>query len=326
MRQAMSAELQPGLLSSPRGDAAILSRHSPALLLSSVIVLLLTWSGTAWAQFDAFRAHDTTAPAHAAIGMRSVGELRIVAATPELPRIQGDLTIFTAASLTDAFKEMAANLERANPGLKIQFNFAGSPLLRTQLAQGAQADVFASADEPNMHGAEQDGMIASVPQIFARNLLVVVVPVKNPGGINGLQDLAKPKVKLVLANREVPVGNYSRLALARMSQDPAFGTDFVNRVLANLVSEETNVKQVVAKVQLGEADAGIVYSTDVTPAIRAAVEVIDIAPEFNVVARYPIAMVTGSRHQAGARAFIDYVLSPAGQAILGRYGFLVAGS
>jgi molybdate transport system substrate-binding protein len=244
----------------------------------------------------------------------------------EVPRIQGELTIFTAASLTDAFKEMAAQIEQTNPGTRLTFNFAGSPTLRTQLAQGARADVFASADEPNMHGAEKDGTISGGPQIFARNLLVVVVPAKNPSGIHTLQDLAKPKLKLVLTNKDVPVGNYARQALEKLSQDASYGPDFAKRVLANLVSEETNVKQVASKVQLGEADAGIVYSTDVTPALRNAVRVIQIPPEFNVIAKYPIATVKGANNEAGARAFIAYVLSPAGQAILARHGFLVSGT
>jgi len=243
----------------------------------------------------------------------------------EVPRVQGELTIFTAASLTDAFKDMAAQIEPANPGTKLTFNFAGSPTLRTQLAQGARADVFASADEPNMTGAQQDGTISGQPQIFARNVLVVIVPAKNPAGIQTLQDLAKPNIKLILTNKEVPVGNYARQALEKMSQDAAFGANFSKRVLANLVSEETNVRQVASKVQLGEADAGIVYSTDVTPALRDAVRVVQIPPEFNVIAKYPIAVVKGAQNEAGARAFIAYVLSPAGQAILVRHGFLGAG-
>jgi molybdate transport system substrate-binding protein len=259
-----------------------------------------------------------------AVGLMVV--MGVGATASEMPRIQGELTTFTAASLTDAFKEMAAQIERANPGTKLTFNFAGSPTLRTQLAQGARADVFASADEPNMHAAQKDGTISGEPRVFARNLLVVVVPANNPAGIKTLQDLAKPKLKLVLTNKDVPVGNYARQALDKMSHDPAFGDDFAKRVLTNLVSEETNVKQVASKVQLGEADAGIVYSTDVTQALRSAVRVIDIPAEFNVIAKYPIAAVKGARNESGARAFIEYVLSPAGQAILTRHGFLVAGS
>jgi molybdate transport system substrate-binding protein len=242
----------------------------------------------------------------------------------DVPRVQGVLTIFTAASLTDAFKDMAAEIEKANPGTKLTFNFAGSPTLRTQLAQGARADVFASADEPNMAGAEKDGTIIGEPQIFARNQLVVVVPAKNPAGIHTLQDLTKPKLKLVLTNKDVPVGNYARQALEKLSQDATYGPDFATRVLANLVSEETNVKQVASKVQLGEADAGIVYSSDVTPALRDAVRVIEIPPAFNVIAKYPIAAVKGANNEAGAQAFIAYVLSPAGQTILARHGFLVS--
>ncbi|HEX9868457.1 MAG TPA: molybdate ABC transporter substrate-binding protein [Candidatus Tectomicrobia bacterium] len=248
------------------------------------------------------------------------------ATASEMQRIQGELTIFTAASLTDAFQEMAARIEQTNRGTRLTFNFAGSPTLRSQLAHGARADVFASADEPNMDGAAKDGTISGEPRIFARNLLVVIVPVNNPAGIKTLPDLTKPKIKLVLANKDVPAGNYARQALEKMSQDPAFGLDFTRRVLANLASEEMNVKQVAAKVQLGEADAGIVYSTDVTPAMRSAVRVIDIPSEWNVIAKYPIAVVQGTRNESGARVFIEYVLSPAGQAILQHYGFLVAGS
>jgi molybdate transport system substrate-binding protein len=220
---------------------------------------------------------------------------------------------------------MAANIQKANPGAKLIFNFAGSPTLRTQLAQGARADVFASADEPNMQGAQLDGTIAGEPRIFARNLLVVITPASSPAGINTLADLAKPNIKLVLANQKVPVGNYSRQALTKMSADPAFGSGFAASVVSNVVSEETNVKQVVSKVQLGEADAGIVYATDVTPAVHGAVKVIDIPAPFNVIAKYPIAAVKDARNAAGAHAFIEYVLSPAGQAALERYGFLVAG-
>ena len=239
----------------------------------------------------------------------------------EVPRIQGQLTIFTAASLTEAFKEMGANIEQANPAPRSSSTLPARRRL-TQLAQGARADVFASADEPNMQGAQKEGTIASEPRLFVRNQLVAIVPAANPAQVMRLQDLAKPGVKLVLTNKEVPVGNYSRQALAKMSQDAAFGSEFTTRVLANLVSEETNVKQVVAKVQLGEADAGIVYSSDVTPAVRGAVQVLAIPEPFNVIAQYPIAVVRDAPNAAGARAFIDYVLSPAGQAILTKHGFL----
>jgi len=271
---------------------------------------VLVWHGVGWAQQRALAPDDLRTRWYTA------------QASAEVPRIQGQLTVFTAASLTDAFKEMGANIEQANPGTKVIFNFAGSPTLRTQLAQGARADVFASADEPNMQGAQKEGTIASEPQLFVRNQLVAIVPAANPAQVMRLQDLAKPGVKLVLTNKEVPVGNYSRQALTKMSQDAAFGAEFATRVLANLVSEETNVKQVVAKVQLGEAHAGIVYSSDVTPAVRGAVKVLAIPEPFNVIAQYPIAVVREAPNAPGAQAFIDYVLSPAGQAILTKHGFL----
>jgi molybdate transport system substrate-binding protein len=290
-------------------------------------VIGVRWKMMTWARTNMQRMREGHASWLMALVL-AVGVLvamGVGATASEMPRLQGELTIFTAASLTDAFKEMAAQIEQANPGTKLTFNFAGSPTLRTQLAQGASADVFASADEPNMAGAEKDGTISGEPQIFARNLLVLVVPANNPAGIHTLQDLAKPNIKLVLTNKDVPVGNYARQALEKMSQDPFFGTNFSKRVLANLISEETNVKQVASKVQLGEADAGLVYSTAVTPTLRAAVRVIEIPPEFNVIAKYPITAVKGARNEAGAWAFIAYVLSPAGQAILARHGFLVSG-
>jgi molybdate transport system substrate-binding protein len=243
-----------------------------------------------------------------------------------IPALHGEITVFAAASLTDAFQEMAVRFERAYPGVKMRLHFAGSATLRTQLAQGARADVFAAADEPTMQGALRDGSVVGVPWIFARNRLVVVVPAVDHGAIATLQDLARPGIKLVLAHPGVPVGNYARVALAQMSQGSAWGDDFVRRVLANVVSNEMNVKQVVAKVQLREADAGIVYATDVTPSARGALRAIEIPREFNVTARYPLAVVKGARHEAGARAFIDYVLSPAGQAMLACYGFIVADS
>src|SRR5215813_1049652 len=275
-----------------------------------VVGCVLVWHGVGWAQQRALSPGDLRVRWH------------IAQVSAEVPRIQGQLTVFTAASLTEAFKEMGDNIEQANPGTKVTFNFAGSPTLRTQLAQGARADVFASADEPNMQGAQKEGTIASEPRFFVRNQLVAIVPAANPAQVLRLQDLAKSGVKLVLTNKEVPVGNYSRQVLTKMSQDAAFGPEFATRVLANLVSEETNVKQVVAKVQLGEAHAGIVYSSDVTLAVCGAVQVLAIPDPFNVIAHYPIAVVRDAPNAAGARAFIDYVLSPAGQAILTKHGFL----
>lgn len=238
-----------------------------------------------------------------------------------VPKINGTVTVFAAASLTDAFNEMGKALETANPGAKVAFNFAGSQKLRTQLQHGARADVFASANEKQMTGAQEDGTVDSEPKIFVHNKLVVIVPAENPAGIKELKDLANPDLKLVLAQKDVPVGNYSREILDKLSQDPAYGSDFATAVLANLVSEETDVKAVVSKVQLGEADAGVVYSSDVTPAGRDAVKIIDIPDQFNIIANYPIATVKDGENASGGQAFIGYVLSPAGQETLKKHGF-----
>lgn len=242
-----------------------------------------------------------------------------------VPARQETVIVFTAASLTEAFQEIGAAVEAASPGTQIAFNFGGSPALRTQLREGARADLFAAADEPTMQGARQDGTIAGEPRIFVQNRLIIIAPADSRGAVGRPQDLATPGLKLVLAQKEVPVGSYARQVLATMSADPAFGADFSTRVLANLVSEETNVRQVVAKVQLGEADAGIVYASDVTPAVRGALKIVDIPAAFNVTARYPIAVVKGAASEAGATAFIEYLLSPAGQATLAKHGFIPVG-
>lgn len=236
--------------------------------------------------------------------------------------ITGQVTVFAAASLTDAFKEIAQQFQSQHPGVSITFNFAGSPTLRTQLAQGAKADVFASADEPNMQGAIQDGTIAGQPKIFARNALVIVVPADNKAGITSLKDLAKSGIKLVIEQKDVPAGNYARQVLNNASKDPSYGSDFANKVLANVVSEETNVKSALSKVALGEADASFVYRTDVTPDYKSKVKIIDIPDQFNVIAKYPIALVKNAPNAQAGQAFIDYVLSPAGQAVLQKWGFL----
>ncbi len=228
------------------------------------------------------------------------------------------LTVFAAASLTDAFTELGKNFEAANPGMTVTFNFAGSQALRTQIEEGAPADVFASASGKEMDALVSGSFVMSdTPQIFLTNKLVVILPTDNPAAIATIEDLANPTVKLVLAAEEVPVGKYSRESFALM--DTAFGNDFMSTVLANVVSNEDNVKQVVAKVQLGEADAGIVYTSDAVAAPD--LKSIEIPVELNVIAKYPIAPLAESENTEIAQAFIDYVLSAEGQAVLEKWGF-----
>lgn len=236
------------------------------------------------------------------------------AAAPE-PRT---LTVFAAASLTDAFTEIGGNFQAAHPGVTVTFNFAGSQALRTQIEEGAPADVFASANTKEMDTLAAGSFIASdASQRFLTNKLVVILPENNPAGIETLEDLAKPGIKLVLAAEEVPVGRYSRDSFALM--DTSFGNNFMNMALANVVSNEDNVRQVVAKVQLGEADAGIVYTSDAVAAPE--LKSIEIPAELNVIAKYPIAPLVESENADLAQAFIDYVLSEEGQAILAKWGF-----
>jgi len=243
----------------------------------------------------------------------------VAAESPEAA-LTGKITVFAAASLTDAFTQIGEDLKADNPGLEIEFNFAGSQSLVTQLGQGAHADVFASADTKQMRAAQGENVIANDPVIFTHNRLTIIVPADNPGGIETPADLAKPGLKIVFANEEVPVGRYTGQVLDLMSADPAFGADFRAQVEANIVSLEDNVKQVVTKVQLGEADAGIVYTSDVTPAVRDDVATIEIPDDLNVIAEYPIALVSDGDANLG-QAFIDAVLSEAGQQALADNGF-----
>jgi molybdate transport system substrate-binding protein len=234
---------------------------------------------------------------------------------------QQTLTVFAAASLAEAFTAIGKNFEAEHPDVTVRFNFAGSQTLATQIEQGAKADVFASADQRWMQYATEKGLVAGIPVMFARNRLVVVLPKSNPGYVDRLQDLARPGLKLVLAGAQVPVGAYSREALRRLSARSGFPRDFDQRVLRNLVSEEENVRAVVAKVQLREADAGIAYVTDVTPAARAQLRVLEIPDPENPIAEYPIAATAVGNTDLG-RAFVVHVLSPAGQRELAARGFL----
>jgi molybdate transport system substrate-binding protein len=242
------------------------------------------------------------------------------------PSVSGDVTVFAAASLTAAFTEIGEAFEDANPDAVVTFNFGGSQDLRTQLEQGAGADAFASADTKQMDMAVASGVVADDSEVFAHNRLVVIVPKSNAAGIETLDDLTNPGAKLVLANTDVPVGSYSRQFLDKASADPTFGADYKDNVLANLVSEEGNVKQVVAKVQLDEADIGIVYSSDVTPEVSEDVTKIDIPDAYNVIATYPIALTSEPGNKEAAQAFIDFVLSDTGQKILVSHGFIAVES
>jgi len=178
------------------------------------------------------------------------------------------LTVYAAASLTGAFNQTAQAFEANNTGVNVTFNYAGSQVLATQLQQGASADVFASADLTHMNSVKNAGLMNnSSITTFAYNYLAIIVPTSNPANITSLSDLAKPGVKLDIANSSVPVGNYTLQMLAKASNNSTYGSGFKNSFMANVVSTETDVNAIVSKVALGQADVGIVTKADVTSCI-----------------------------------------------------------
>ncbi len=240
---------------------------------------------------------------------------------PQLPKT---LTVFAAASLTESFTEIGKQFEADNPGVKVTFNLAGSQQLRAQLEQGARADVFASANTKEMTMAIiSDSLVVSGTQhTFVTNRLAVILPKSNPGKITALADLARAGLKLDFADPSVPVGQYALDMLTKMSQDATFGASFKDKVAANVVSREDNVKSVVAKVRLGEADAGVVYTTDITPDAAKELATLDVPDKFNVIATYPIAPLKDAAEPKLAGQFVDWVLSSKGQQVLATYGFI----
>ncbi len=225
-----------------------------------------------------------------------------------------ELTVFAASSLTGAFSEIGNAFGRANPGTKVTFNFGPSDGLAAQIESEGVADVFASASPTWMDNVAKKGPGIADRADFARNKLIVIVPRDNPAGIRSFHDLAGPGVKLVLAAKGVPVGDYAREALTSAGID--------KQAEANVVSNEQDDASVVQKIVSGEADAAIVYASDVTRAIATQVKVIQIPDNVNVIATYPIGVVAGSGEPGLAKRFVDYVTSGAGQAVLTKYGFL----
>ncbi len=241
------------------------------------------------------------------------------AGSPGTVPVEGEITVFAASSLTEAFKEAGFAFSAANPGAEVTFSFAASSALAAQINEGAPADVFASADPASMKLVTDEGLAAD-PRTFALNSPVVVVP-KDNTAISSFADLAKPGTRLVLAGQSVPIGCYAREVLTKASAaNGGISADFSDKVLANLRSEEANVRAVLTKVQLGEADAGVVYITDIGAAAND-VRKIEIPAQYNVIAQYPIATIKESKEQDVAQAFVAFLLSNEGQAILVKYGF-----
>jgi molybdate transport system substrate-binding protein len=235
---------------------------------------------------------------------------------------QEQLTIYAAASLTEAFQQLGQQFETAQPEVEVVISFAGSQQIAQQLSQGAPGDLFASANEKQMTNVINFGrVLEGSDQEFVHNHLVLILPAGNPGGINELGDLTSSGLELILADQSVPVGAYAQEMLQRAEQDPRFGADFKSSVLRNVVSYEENVRAVLTKIILGEADAGIVYASDAAGAKETDLQVIPIPDEINTIASYFIAPIADSPNQELAQDFISLVLSPQGQKILSDYGF-----
>ncbi|NED14765.1 molybdate ABC transporter substrate-binding protein [Streptomyces sp. SID9124] len=216
-----------------------------------------------------------------------------------------DLTVLAASSLTDVFKEAGAAYEKEHPGTKVTFSFAGSQELAAQVKQGAPADALVTADTKTMDGLKSD---TGTPAVIAKNRLVIATGKGNPEKVENLKDLADTKLKVVLAAPEVPVGRYSKQILD------------AQKITVKPVSQEPNVRAVLSKVQLGEADAGLVYKTDVSAA-AGKVDSVDIPDEQNAVASYPAATLKASKHSAAAEAFVKWLSSPEAQKFLADAGF-----
>ena len=230
------------------------------------------------------------------------------------------LTVFAATSLTDVFEALRDSFVAANPDVEILLNFSSSSTLAAQLMQGAPADIFASANELQMDLVVEQGLVASDTfDIFARNQLVLIAPAANPAAIESLSDLADEGLLLVLAAPATPIRAYTDAMLTSYSDE--LGADFFARVMDNLVSEESNVRQVVARIALGEADAGIVYQSDAIAAAEHQLQPIAIAAQHNQLAAYPIAPLSASGNLPLAARFIEFVLSDSAQPLFAEYGF-----
>ena len=237
------------------------------------------------------------------------------------PSGERTVTVFAAASLTEVFNEMGREFERLNEGAKVRLSYQASSTLRIQLEQGAEADVFASADEFNMDLARDADVISGDPVVFARNRLAVIVP-GAASEVAALADLAKPGLRVVAGDDATPFGRYTNTAFERLAIDPEFGPAFRDAAVSNIVSKEANVRRAVAKVEIGEADAALAYVTDTGGAGRGDLVPIPIPERYSGPIRYPIAVVDGAASPGLAEDFITFILSKEGHAVLQRHNFL----
>lgn len=230
------------------------------------------------------------------------------------------LTVYGAASLKGALEKAKAAYETANPGTTVTLSTDSSSALETQIEQGAPADVFLSADTTNPKKLVDKGLADGNPVTFAGNKLTVIVPADNPAGIKSPADLATAGIKVIAAGDEVPITKYATQLVGNLAREAGYPADYARGYTANIASKEDNVKAVVAKIELGEGDAGIVYLTDAKASTKVAI--VDVPDSANVPATYDGVVVKASRHAAAAKGFLDWFAGPDGEAILGGLGFL----
>jgi molybdate transport system substrate-binding protein len=257
---------------------------------------------------DGGASADTTAAAATTEAPATTAAATTETPTTTTPGVEGDITVFAAASLTDAFTEVGEAFTAANPDAKATFSFDASSALVQQITEGAPADVIASADTANMDKLTEAGLNGTEPVIFATNLLTIIVAPGNPEGIAGVADLANSDLITVICAPEVPCGRYADEIFTKAG------------VTVTPDSLEQNVRGVVTKVTAGEADAGIVYVTDVIAAGDDAA-MVEIPADINVLAEYPIATTKDSTNAEAGEAFIDFLTGSDGQVIMAEYGF-----
>lgn len=252
--------------------------------------------------------------------MRCLPLLLAVLALPRAAAAEDSLLVFAAASLSESLEEIGPLFQQKH-GSRIELNLAATSELRRQIEQGAEADVFASASQDEMDKAVAAGVVEA-PTVFTRNEIVLVVHRNNRDKVTKLSDLQKPGLKIVTTNDKVPIGKYTLQVLDKMSQDPRFGMEFRDAVMANFVSFELNVKGVVSKVYFQEADAGFVYRSDVTPGLGRELIAYEIPRKLNVKATYPVAVTTSSKKGDSARTFIEFLKTDEVQRIFQKRNFL----
>ena len=231
----------------------------------------------------------------------------------------GTLTILAASSLIDAFGELGKTFEKQNEGVTVKQSFESSSTLLTQIQQGAPADVFASAAQEEMDTAVKDGLVAGKPEVFVKNREIIMVPKDNPTSIKKFRDVANPGVKLALAQKDVPAADYALEILDKANAQ--YGSSFKKDVLSNMVSREADVRASVNRVVVGDADATFGYASDYTVDVRDRVKVVQIPPDLNIIATYPIAALQDAEDPELAKKWVELVTSKEGQRVLKKWNF-----